>query len=698
MPTVQSDANYYPVHLGVWTNWSRGAVLGPTLTVTRQQGDLLIAFTALFITWVADRGWRILSLSLHRHFSSPTPQGALHHQNQAILRNFDSQDSISQLGSLLWVNRNKHNRIYKPLLLLVFSAAYTIFFAAASGFSSQISTAVGTEVLIKSSNCGWFGSDIELTDADAVTVAPKLYARNVGNAANYALQCYSDDSSGILDCSRLPVKKIQSTIDTAASCPFEGDVCRSDANIIVDSGFMNSQEHFGLNTPLKDRMFVRIVDHCAPMKTEGFTSRRVSTAGNITVYHYGNITLDDGLADYMGTAKSIESQYSYIIAKDTLQMIANYQLDAEVAYVQDGSVNSDLSDFVPASSIFPLDADLMVVFLAGNGVLHTAPSADDWYRVSPTESSIGQTQSNSTSSFKFFHPLEDASPLGCTLQWQFCRENEKNCGTLGSLSDATDSAASLFGIDGKFDIDAQYSTAAASNFHYFATTIQRANTIPGILSQLGPTSLKSQDELAAARQGPLPSNQWQLDVAHWVDIELAALQLAFLNAAYLSPTETSLLKFRKSFDGDEAKLCNNQKIRSTAYSSFNLFGLLFVYILGFLVTSVSFILEPLLLFLYRRFGYKAYETLEWTTNSTLQLQRLAHEARGFGTWSNCTQKVPVARGDDLLANLDLADTTHPVLTRSLTRSYLDKRESNTTLRNELAAVDRKPSSDSKELS
>ncbi|KAI1260978.1 hypothetical protein F5Y18DRAFT_440965 [Xylariaceae sp. FL1019] len=689
MPTSQNDANYYPVHLGVWTNWSRGAVLGPTLTVTRQQGDLLIAFTALFITWVADRGWRILSLALHRCFSSSTPQGALYHQNQAILRNYDSHDSILQLGSLLWVNRNKSHRILKPLLLLVFTAAYTVIFAAASGFSSQISTAVGTEVLIKSLNCGWFGSDIELADADAISVAPKLYARDVSNAANYALQCYSDDSSGILDCSRLAVKNIQSTVDTAASCPFEGNVCRSDANIIVDSGFMNSHEHFGLNTPPDERMLVRVVDHCAPMKTEGFTSHRVSTAGNITVYQYGNISLPDGLADYMGTARSLESQYSYIMAKDTLQMIANYQLDAEVAYVVDGNVNNDTSDFVPASSIFPLNADLLVVFLAGNGVLHTAASADDWYRVSPTTSSIGQTQSNSTALWDFFHPLEDASPLGCTLQWQFCRETQENCGILGSLSDATNSAASLFGINGKFDTDAHYSTAAASNFHYFATTIQRSNTIPGILSQMGPTSLKSQDELAAARQGPLPSNQWQLDVAHWVDIELAALQLAFLNAAYLSPTETSLLKFRKPFSKGETKLCNNQKIRSTAYSSFNLFGLLFTYIFGILIIASSFLFEPLLLFLYRRFGYRAYETLEWTTNSTLQLQRLAHEARGFGTWSNCTQKIPVARDNDLLANLDLADPSHPVLVHSFAGPYSDMRESSTTLKTVVEAVDGK---------
>lgn len=35
----------YPVHLGIWTNWSRGGVMGSTLTLTQPDANLLIAFT-----------------------------------------------------------------------------------------------------------------------------------------------------------------------------------------------------------------------------------------------------------------------------------------------------------------------------------------------------------------------------------------------------------------------------------------------------------------------------------------------------------------------------------------------------------------------------------------------------------------------------------------------------------------------------
>jgi hypothetical protein len=83
----------YKIYLGIWTNWSRGSVLGQTLTVTRRNGDLLIAFTAFFIAFVGSRFWRIVSLALHRSYSTAQPSSAAHHQRQIILRNTDSADA-----------------------------------------------------------------------------------------------------------------------------------------------------------------------------------------------------------------------------------------------------------------------------------------------------------------------------------------------------------------------------------------------------------------------------------------------------------------------------------------------------------------------------------------------------------------------------------------------------------------------------
>lgn len=56
-----------------------------------------------------------------------------------------------------------------------------------------------------------------------------------------------------------------------------------------------------------------------------------------------------------------------------------------------------------------------------------------------------------------------------------------------------------------------------------------------------------------------------------------------------------------------------------------------------------------------------YASSEWYTTGTLQLQRLAHEGIGYGTWSGCDGEVPLANSSALLANLDLRDPTHPIL-------------------------------------
>jgi hypothetical protein len=58
---------------------------------------------------------------------------------------------------------------------------------------------------------------------------------------------------------------------------------------------------------------------------------------------------------------------------------------------------------------------------------------------------------------------------------------------------------------------------------------------------------------------------------------------------------------------------------------------------------------------------KPFASLEWITNDTLQLQRLAHEAVGAGTWDGACTDYPRTRKGELLACLDISNPKHPVL-------------------------------------
>ena len=77
--------------------------------------------------------------------------------------------------------------------------------------------------------------------------------------------------------------------------------------------------------------------------------------------------------------------------------------------------------------------------------------------------------------------------------------------------------------------------------------------------------------------------------------------------------------------------------------------------------------EYTLVLIVRRFqqwrNISPYTYLEWQTNDTLQLQRLAHEELGYGTWSRAIAGNPVTAAGEKLSVLDISDNSHPVLVR-----------------------------------
>lgn len=316
-----SSTGQYPIHIGTWMNWSRGQILGATLTLKRQDADLLIAFTAFFIAFVATRTWRILCFAFHRASSTSDPQDIIYHQSQAILRNSsDPEEGIRLFFSLLWKIRRLKRKCLRPLSIATTAIFCVAGFTIAGGFSSRISTAVGDEVLIKSANCGFLSSG----ETTYFNLLPYL-AKRIDSAANYAQQCYSNDSVNLLDCGRFVTKRLGANrlVDTKAACPFRNNMCRDDLkNMRLDTGYIDSHNDLGLNAPINKRILWRHVFHCAPLVTDGFTSQSDIFLQNTTIYHYGNFTTGAGLEDYMYTAESVESQYT----TEGVVTTANYRL------------------------------------------------------------------------------------------------------------------------------------------------------------------------------------------------------------------------------------------------------------------------------------------------------------------------------------------------------------------------------------
>lgn len=226
------------VYLGVWTNHSRGKIMGVTLTMTRQQGNLLIAFTGFLIPFVASRLWKIICVVLHGIFSTSEPRDTVHHQRQVILRNSSPDSALVSLLRLLWAWRKSNKGIkrhFRILSLIVLTAIFISLFVVAGGFSSQISSSAGNEVLLKGGNCG-ITTESSIFD----TTARILAAGRLNDAVNYAQQCYATNNSGILGCDKFVSQKLPTAIwNYNASCPFQADICRSNGTSIhLDTGIL----------------------------------------------------------------------------------------------------------------------------------------------------------------------------------------------------------------------------------------------------------------------------------------------------------------------------------------------------------------------------------------------------------------------------------------------------------------------------
>ncbi|GAW18725.1 hypothetical protein ANO14919_082060 [Xylariales sp. No.14919] len=668
MASQSGDNSQYPVYLGIWTNWSRGQVLGCTLTLERREANLLIALTAFFVAFVSTRFWRIVCFAFHRHYATSDKRDVVYHQRQAILRNsYSAESGVQLLLQLIWTTRSSRSRFYLILLVLVASICIAAF-TVAGGLSSQISTAVGTEVLINSQNCGCLdGRKLGNVSgqADLGLVLDGDVAEKVDAAATYAQQCYANSTAGTLDCGRYNSRALKSIIQNDAPCPFKEELCRSSsANLRIDSGFIDSHEDLGLNARIEDRILIRYVLHCAPINTQNYTSQINTSIGTLTAYHYGTSMAPLGPVDYVWSAESVQAQYASAFALDATGPLSHYQLSTLFAIVRDEQVDTRTSNFRPIEPMLRKDADINISFLSSNGVIYSLASDDQWYRVSPSPVDFPMANANESDTIPVYLPLEPASPLGCIQHYQFCHGDTQHCGPLASLLDAIGGAASFFNSTANDSKIIDGGTPGAGLFQYVLSVFRDIEypALYAIPDTLGAASLTSRKNLFDSVQGQLDSNQWQMDVTYWWNIYMASLQQSFLNVAYVSPQASSVLRLRSSFPSAFARnLCNNQKIRSTAHASFSVFGLLFTFMIGFLITLTSYILEPVSGLLYRRWGFKSYAHLEWASQTTLQLQRLAHEELGSGTWSNGTKEIPTTEVGDLLVSLDISDPDHPVL-------------------------------------
>ncbi|KAF2090371.1 hypothetical protein K490DRAFT_35524 [Saccharata proteae CBS 121410] len=623
--TVQQTAFDGSVYLGPWINWSHGYVKGATITLTRRDGGLMIAFVALFVGIAGTCLWRITCFALHHILSSETAEDGLYHQRQAILRNAATgTNGLCGLLQLGWFWRGKARRSYRRILPLIGLTVFLVSaFAVAGIFSSQVSTSVGTEVLLTSPGCGYFDLSVDqnLTQLDAAYLPYIVLLKSL--SSSYAQECYTDSGKNDIAACEVYVKQnIPFTTSFNASCPFSPEMCADDIPVIqIDSGHINSHEDLGINAAPKDRFTYRQITTCAPVKTDGFT----------TVLNGSDGSLRSQYEDY---------QYgpSYLAAPNTYEYTTWY----------------DSSQFEPIPQLQRDDADTLLFLLSPNDVLFLAKVDDPWY--SAHQSYNATISGGIAGSEPAWYRDKPVSILGCTTQYQYCNPNVAEATGCTPLTGIF-AAKNITNDAGFWGTELQ--RTAVHNFGYNNWYLSGA--INTVVYNLGISALSARATMGGGLQSPLPDNQWQLEVQHWYQILMANLQRMMIEAA-VGPADAKLdVWMVKPSTREGRTLCASQKVKSTSYTSFSTLSLILVFVLGGLIIAVSYTLEVLTSFVSRRLRLGLYQRVEWTANETLQLQRLAHEELGAGNWETRTRGVPVTAFGERLAVLDLSWPEHPRL-------------------------------------
>ncbi|KAL9112017.1 MAG: hypothetical protein Q9227_003637 [Pyrenula ochraceoflavens] len=554
---------------------------------------------------------------------------------------------------MAWAWRSRTQKLWRIIVLIVVTAILMIGFWIASVFSSQIATTSGDEVLVTGNRCGviagWNFPNLEDYYKDYVPYSNEIA---IASAA-YAQQCYVvEDEPGNQQCFGYVKSQLPMTVLLNASCPFPGRraIClRETSNVHIDTGIIDSHRDLGVNAPPSDRVGIRFTHQCAPLKTKGYTQQKKSskTTGvdNILEYLYGGRVAQVG-----NTNTSSQVTYEYPIQP---QRAPNGDSDFSITCLRDYAGEAFYP--IPEIGTFRSDSEdqIFQVFVSSNSVDYVQEVDDDLFSAHQLAPPLVDENHFGQGNIPVFHADQPAGVLGCVWQFETCNQHANVCVTnTGGVS--RDVLAQQLHLN-----ERQYNTMNV----LLNAFLGMDTSIEGMLANPVTTSLLARNKLTGSRVGPLPRNQWQQEVVHWQASALARWQRVVLEQ-FTGPSDESVDKYvNRTMTSDQQSLCQNQKIRSNAYTSFSVLGLSITLILGSFIIFLSFTIDRILRFTQRWHNYGVFQRLEWISNETLQLQRMAHEELGCGTWIGTERIVPVTEKDETLALLDVKDRAHPSLTR-----------------------------------
>lgn len=555
-----------------WRDYSTNAFSGAVFTLTVASGRLLLAALSVFVTLVSQSTWSILSFALHQWRARDQPaQDGLYFQSQVLLRHpVPPGATITELLFMWWAwhRRNSQNRVahLKRRLLVILAPALLVFggFSAAGVFVSKVAHLAyeSSDVLLNPVSCGAWGFNLSVQAGKAA--ARDKNANDTRNARAYAQNCYDQHlETGI--CSLYPKARIEfNSSDTP--CPFGTDSAAEDACLYgqnqamrLDTGLLNSNHIFGINTAPENQVLVRKILTCSPFHASNYLNQSLSPDGGYTIWNFGLGPLAAG---------GLTSDYTY--------SYNTYGRQAGIGFTL-YSVSTVDNVWQPVQALSRSDADVSAHFLSQNSVTYEQEVDDIWFSAKDTE---GQIEG-------YYGPSQYTNVLMCAEQHQL-------------VNPVTKTQSSLSTVQGLADIYQQlgfnaYQEAIAQRFILSFSLSAVFNTV----TNLGPSALLASDRIIELVGTGLPNDQWQREVRSWFETSLARIQWVLIeyNANTVNPGDYGFVSLPSKTSADpvgqaQNELCYSQRVRNTGnYQTFSLAGVSITAIVGGFLYILSLSLE-----------------------------------------------------------------------------------------------------------
>lgn len=611
------------VYTGFWVNWSKGLIGGATITTNGQHGFYLVSFLTLFVRMVGGRAWSVLCFVIHQLNSTFELKDGLHHQHQLLIRNSQSHTStIWDMMKVAWYWRKlaKHS-FGRTLPLIALAATHLALFTAAAFFSSQIASTSDEVLILQDPYCGYLtlpnttAGPKYLTQQAAYDVSTRMTATW---SENYIKNCYlgSGDNSSCNLFAKAAIDLKYSYMD----CPFGDEICLQQTNgaFQVDTGYINSDKDLGINSRKEHSVNYRRVTTCAPLKTEepySYTDTVTNPDSPTLDFFYGEAISSNGSESEFYTF-----QYPWNAGTSNTSFKPAYALYNQYAGADDGAGSS----FAPIDALKKKNADLTLVFLVTYAT-YSAPVNDIWFKTHFKENDCAGC------SPLYFAQLPVAV-MACLEQHQLCDPTSGNCSPL--------TGSTILGNMELFPNPKQLAVV-----HHMYNAIDN-NYLEDMTWSLGANALLANDYVERAQaqtSAALPDDQWVQEIKAWGAYTVAHMQRMIYQfaAGPQKPAWDQYIVAPTAVDASHLNVCGNQKIRSGAYYSFNLFGLVVTFVGGSLIVLLSLCLSTCVALIQKVTKTGIHKMEDWSLDHSLQVQRMAYENLGVGTWEGREALVPV---------------------------------------------------------